>query len=1381
MRLLNLKKSLAPAALASGVSLVAHAQAPPTISIPLELIYASQATPFPAQWRLGINVGINAGPTRSYLFDTGSSLFNAAYTQSYWPGINPPTGGTVPNSTVPNGSGVIYCYGSSDLSTCRGYQGNIVQATSLQFYTAQSSPGGQTIAAALNASPGFQVNALYNQLTNGQPTSIVGTTTPVEQGGFFGVFGAGAFTTHPDSNPNYTTGGVLGQAIVAGATQGYVVAANGQVNPVTNGPKNPPQQVNGQNVLLGGNPTAQAVTTCSPCVMLGLTPELIGQFAVVQPVSGSVPTGTIPWATSGPGLFPNPYGGPTGNNATAEMGIKLNVTLTAGSSTLSSTASGLLDTGTGGNTLTTLFQNQPGFSGSESVREGVTLGVTGLNVDGSPIPGVTQSTATLGSYDPSSAVNYTAQFDQHAGGTTNTIGLGFFLQNSVLFDLDNKAIGYTNYFVTNTDMSTAGGPLIVGGSNLPLGLAGVISGTGGVTIQEGGNVQLSAANTYTGATSITAGGKLLVSGKGSIASSSSVVNDGTFDISRAWAPVAIEALSGYGKVNLGSQNLTIANGSTGTFYGIIADGGSYPGTGGSLTIAGGSQALAGVNTYTGLTAISAGARLYLGPTASIASSSGLANDGVFDMSYAIQPVFLQNIYGAGQMNLGKEKLTVTNASGHYSGVIADGGGSGGAGASLALTGGMLALTNANTYSGGTSVSGGATLGIAADGSLGNATGGLTLNDGTLAAMGTIASARAVTLGAGGGTIDTNGFGIAFSNALSGPGSLTKTGAGVLTLDGANTFTGGAVVSQGTLALTGSMTGSLAILSGATFTSTGGWSLAPGTVFNNAGTFQSLGGAPLVNRGTLIDNGTLMSNLVNAGTLGGNGTIFGSVTNNGIASPGNSIGTLNVVGAYTQAAGSSYQVETNAAGQADRINVTGAPGTATIAGGTVTLTAATGVYAPSTTYTILNATGGVTGTFANANSLFSFLQPSLSYDASNVFLTLKPGGFGAGAATANQAAVGRVLDQSVAGSSGDLATVIGTMATYTLAQGQAAMNAISGQNYSGFGTANLGGGLLFMNSLGQQMGLARGGFGGGTRVAVGQACEASLAEACDGAASPWSLWGSALGGTGRVAGTANAGTLTYNAGGFATGVDYRFDPHFLAGIGVGFSSGNQWASGFSGQGTTNSYQASLYASFTQGAFYLDGMAGYGYNDNQMTRQIVLPNLAARTAQGRTGANQFLGQAEAGYRIGLHEPTALSITPFARFQGMTNSQNGFTESGADALNLNVAAQTTGSARSVLGAEFAGAFGAEGREKLAVQMRLGWAHEYADTARPVTAAFAGAPGATFTVFGASPQRDTATFSLAAGTTVAQGVSLFARYDGEVGNGISSHALNGGLRMTW
>ncbi|MBI3197633.1 MAG: autotransporter outer membrane beta-barrel domain-containing protein [Rhodospirillales bacterium] len=322
----------------------------------------------------------------------------------------------------------------------------------------------------------------------------------------------------------------------------------------------------------------------------------------------------------------------------------------------------------------------------------------------------------------------------------------------------------------------------------------------------------------------------------------------------------------------------------------------------------------------------------------------------------------------------------------------------------------------------------------------------------------------------------------------------------------------------------------------------------------------------------------------------------------------------------------------------------------------------------------------------------------------------------------------------------------------------------------------------MNVLGQQMSLARGGSGAGTRQALAQACEASVDGACDGEQpSPFSIWGSALGGTGSIAGNGNASTLTYNAGGMATGIDYRVDPRFLVGLGLGYASGNQWLGGFSSRGTSDSYQASLYASFTQSAFYLDALAGFGYNDNQMTRQIAIAGLQSRTAMGRTGANQFVGQAEAGYKFGIYEPAAASLTPFARLQGISNNQAAFSETGASSLNLNVAQQTTNSLRSTFGAELAGNFDMGWREKLALQLRLGWAHEYADTSRPVTASFAGAPGAAFTVFGAAPLRDAATLGLAANTAIAERTSLYLRYDGEFGTGSDNHSLSAGLRMTW
>jgi fibronectin-binding autotransporter adhesin len=184
---------------------------------------------------------------------------------------------------------------------------------------------------------------------------------------------------------------------------------------------------------------------------------------------------------------------------------------------------------------------------------------------------------------------------------------------------------------------------------------------------------------------------------------------------------------------------------------------------------------------------------------------------------------------------------------------------------------------------------------------------------------------------------------------------------------------------------------------------------------------------------------------------------------------------------------------------------------------------------------------------------------------------------------------------------------------------------------------------------------------------------------------------------------------------------------------------------------------------------------------MTRMISVPGLQARTAMGRTGASQLLGQVEAGYKFDIYQAAAASLTPFARFQASSINQAAFSETGANSLSLNVAQQTTTSVRSVLGAELAGAVDVGWREKLALQFRLGWAHEYADTSRPVTAAFAGAPGSSFTVQGAAQARDSAIVGLAANTAIAQGTSLYLRYDGEVGTGTDNHMLSAGIRLTW
>ena len=121
-------------------------------------------------------------------------------------------------------------------------------------------------------------------------------------------------------------------------------------------------------------------------------------------------------------------------------------------------------------------------------------------------------------------------------------------------------------------------------------------------------------------------------------------------------------------------------------------------------------------------------------------------------------------------------------------------------AGLAKAGlGELILAGVNSFAGGVTVTAGR-LTVSADGNLGGAANDITLDGGRLRATGTFISARALTLGAAGGTVEVDPAAtLTLSTALvANANALTKLGAGVLTLGAASTRTGTTAVNGGTL-------------------------------------------------------------------------------------------------------------------------------------------------------------------------------------------------------------------------------------------------------------------------------------------------------------------------------------------------------------------------------------------------------------------------------------------------------------------------------------------------------------------------------------------------------------------------------------------------------
>jgi len=222
----------------------------------------------------------------------------------------------------------------------------------------------------------------------------------------------------------------------------------------------------------------------------------------------------------------------------------------------------------------------------------------------------------------------------------------------------------------------------------------------------------------------------------------------------------------------------------------------------------------------------------------------LFGNGNLDMSFRRRGVTIGSIEGSGLVFLGAFKMSVgsNNASTTFSGLIQDGGGNGGTGGSLTKIGtGKLVLTNANTYTGETTIKHGKLVVNNRQGS-GTGSGPVQVNGGTLGGKGTIAGGVTVGTGIGSGAVLSPGYqhGANKLGALTIQSTLTFNADGTYQAElNSSTTTADEVIANG-----------VTINSGAqfSFADLGTGTLPPGTVFTVidnteatpiAGTFSNL--------------------------------------------------------------------------------------------------------------------------------------------------------------------------------------------------------------------------------------------------------------------------------------------------------------------------------------------------------------------------------------------------------------------------------------------------------------------------------------------------------------------------------------------------------------
>ncbi len=269
--------------------------------------------------------------------------------------------------------------------------------------------------------------------------------------------------------------------------------------------------------------------------------------------------------------------------------------------------------------------------------------------------------------------------------------------------------------------------------------------------------------------------------------------------------------------------------------------------------------------------------------------------------------------------------------------------------------------------------------------------------------------------------------------------------------------------------------------------------------------------------------------------------------------------------------------------------------------------------------------------------------------------------------------------------------------------------------------------------------------------------------------------SAAGGV-AVSGNGNTHTLNLSIPAVAGGLEYAFSPAFRAGAAVGVAPTMFSTSGISGNGTATSYYAGMYAGYTGGPFYIDAIAGYGLSSFSTSRQVFFPGQFGAMA-GQTASQSFLSAVEAGYTISL--AANFGVTPFAGFQSISLWQNGFSESGLSALNLNVAPASLTSFRTLAGIELSHSFAASEFLGLRTRLRVAWAHELAGKERPVWASFQLLPSTTFQVVGATPAANAAVVGLELASTGP--IQFFLRGGGEFSQTQLGYSATAGLSIAF
>jgi outer membrane autotransporter protein len=191
----------------------------------------------------------------------------------------------------------------------------------------------------------------------------------------------------------------------------------------------------------------------------------------------------------------------------------------------------------------------------------------------------------------------------------------------------------------------------------------------------------------------------------------------------------------------------------------------------------------------------------------------------------------------------------------------------------------------------------------------------------------------------------------------------------------------------------------------------------------------------------------------------------------------------------------------------------------------------------------------------------------------------------------------------------------------------------------------------------------------------------------------------------------------------------------------------------------------YGSYNTGRWYVEAMANAAYNDYDSLRKVSIGSIQ-RTAKGDYNGSQYGAKVAGGLNFKRGE---FVYTPAVSLNYSRLDLDGYTETGADSLNLIVNDQSFDQLRSSLGVMTA--YNVKiGRGNFVAEIHAAWLYDIVADKQATTASYAGG-GSAFKTEGADPARHGANVGVSVALHSASNITLTANYDAEFKDRFISH----------